>query len=86
MGYGAIVLVSNLICGGTGFYHPANVAERMALSTVARGGFESSFEHSSGYSAIAIISYVIRRGTNEGLFNIVRGAIDLPRTQFVQIV
>jgi hypothetical protein len=46
----------------------------MALSSVIRGGFESSFERGSGHGVIAIISYVIRRGTNEGLLNIVRGA------------
>lgn len=63
-----------LLRGGTGFYHPANFAERVALSSVIRGGFKSSFEHGSGHGVIAIVSYMIRRGTNEGLFSIVRGA------------
>ena len=63
-----------LLRGGTGFYHPANFAERVALSSVIRGGFKSSIEHGSGHGVIAIVSYMIRRGTNEGLFSIVRGA------------
>lgn len=63
-----------MLQGGTGFYHLANVAERMTLSSVIRGRFESSFERGSGHGVVAIISYAIRRGMNEDFFNIVRGA------------